>query len=74
VKKQAPCASRARIASCARSANVSALSGRRPAGGPSTAASSRKYSATLPLWRPSGPAPTHTTSPDAHSWSSQAAE
>ena len=72
VKKHAPRSSRARIAACARSANASPP--RAAAGAPSTGASSRKYSATLPLRRPSGPAPTHTTSPEAHSWSSHDGE
>ena len=63
VKKQAPAVSRSRIASWAGPPGASFGGG----GGPSSRTSSRKYSATRPERRPSGPAPIHTSSPAAHS-------
>src|SRR5207248_38563 len=55
-QKSAPVASASRIAACASSSGAGA-----PGGCPSTGASSRKKTATR-----SRPAPTHTSSPDAH--------
>ena len=59
------------MTSCSFSAGGSALLF---GGGPMACASSRKYSATRPEFRPSDPAPTQTTSPEAQSWSSHAGE
>ena len=70
VKKHGPARRRSRTASWTGSSGGSAAFG----GGPISGASSRKYSATRPERRPSAPAPTHTTSPLAHSWSIHAGE
>ena len=72
VKKHGAASSRSRMRSCAGSVGGSAPRG--PAGRPIASASSRKYSATRPVVRPSAPAPTQTTSPDAQSWSSHVGE